>query len=463
MKQCILAPIILLSLALRQVWCHGDHGDAEPLFQWTTIDYNWKTKAEREQAIAKGRYIPLQNAINGIRVYDNKIFVTVPRFGDGIPSTLNTLVNARRRFLSSSTVLKPYPSWEMQQEGNCSAFQKVQNIEIDPKRGIMFVIDTGGKRYGCPAKLVIYDVNKDVEIHRHMFPDDVVSRGTNYLNDLVMDYVDGQVGYLYITNTRDYTIVVYDVLNDNSYSFSHPSMNPEPGKTDVKVLNNIIQVNNGVNGIAISSNFEYVYYSPIAGTGLYQIPTQVLRNSSSDFAAHVRKVGDKPSQGDGMIMSTKNSLYFSVLSKNAVAMWEIHKDVQKYGSEGAVMMDTLTYEANDPSMEWVDSLALDQSGYLWFTTSRLQLYFNNKLSNDTINFRIWRAFVHEPSYAYFDINGTSGSMHNHHHHNHDTDHDHHDHHGHDHYSYPGGAASTYISSILLLSTLLLNSYMCKYV
>jgi sugar lactone lactonase YvrE len=190
-------------------------------------------------------------------------------------------------------------------------------------------------------------------------------------------------------------------------------MMPEPNKTNVKVLNDIVHVTSGVNGIAISANFEYVYYSPIAGTGLYQIPTKVLRDSNSNFTAHVRKVGDKPSQGDGMIMSTKNSLYFSVLAKNAVAMWELHRDITKYGSESAVMMDTLTYEANDPTMEWVDSLALDSFGYLWFTTSRLQLYLNKQLTNDSINFRIWRAFVHEPSYAYFDNRSLSRHKHEH--------------------------------------------------
>lgn len=412
--------LLLVICTSSDVAAHGDHGDAEPLFQWSTIDYNWRSKAEKDNAIRTGKYVPLNNAINGIRVFDNKLFVTVPRFGGGVPSTLNTLINANpsKTFLSSRTVLKPYPSWSMQQEGNCSAFQKVQNIEIDPKRGIMYVIDTGGKTYGCQAKLVIYDLKRDIEIHRHVFPNDVVSKGTNYLNDLVMDYVNGKVEYLYITNTRDYTIVVYDIKNDKSYSFRDASMKPEPGKTDVKVLDDVIQVTNGVNGIAISANFDYVYYSPIAGTGLYQIPTKVLRNSSSDFASHVRKVGDKPSQGDGMIMSTKNSLYFSVLSKNAVAMWELHKDVEKYGSEDKVMMDTLTYEANDPSMEWVDSLALDSFGYLWFTTSRLQLYFNKKLRNDSINFRIWRAFVHEPSYAYFDSSKGTRSGHSRHGHRH---------------------------------------------
>jgi sugar lactone lactonase YvrE len=417
MNSKLTLALALLGLIFEIVFGHGDHGDAESLFQWTTIDYNWPTRAARDTAISTRKYVPLNNAINGIRVYDNKIFVTVPRFGDGVPSTLNTLINAhpQKRFLTSRTVLQPYPRWDMQKEGNCTAFQKVQNIEIDPKQGIMYVIDTGGRMFGCPAKLVIYDVKRDIELHRHVFPDEVVSRDTNYLNDLVMDYVHGKVEYLYITNTREFTIVVYDIKADKSYAFKDASMRPEPDKTDVKVLNDVVHVTNGVNGIAISANFDYVYYSPIAGTALYQIPTKILRNASSDFSAHVRKVGDKPSQGDGMIMSTKNSLYFSVLAKNAVAMWELHRDIEKYGSEGKVMMDTLTYEANDPTMEWVDSLALDSFGYLWFTTSRLQLYLNKQLTNDSINFRIWRAFVHEPSYAYFDSRTRSESNHIHSH------------------------------------------------
>lgn len=383
---------------------HGDHGDAEALFRWKTIDYDWPSRDARERALAEESFIPLNNAINGIRVYNDRIFVTVPRLRPGIPSNLNTLVTASKskRFLTSRTVLRPYPSWEMQKPGNCTAFQKVQNIEIDPKKGILYVIDTGGVKNECPAKLVIYDTNSDREIHRHIFEETVVPRGSNYLNDLVMDYVGGDdVKYLYITNQGDYSIVVYDIQNDNSYSFSHPSMRPEANKTDIKISDNVISVNNGVNGIAISVNFEYVYYSPIAGTGLYQIPTKVLRNSSADFDKFVRKVGDKPSQGDGMIMSIKNSLYFSALAQKAIVMWEIGKDVQRYGSEGKVKMRSITYETEDPRMEWVDSLALDSFGYLWFTTSSLQRHFSNKLRNDTINFMIWRAFVHEPSYAYF--------------------------------------------------------------
>ena len=397
--------VILQSIFIsRLVLGHGDHGDAEALFGWKTIEYDWPSREAKVNALDDGSFIPLNNAINGIRIYNYRIFVTVPRLRPGIPSNLNTVVNARntKPFLSSRTVLKPYPNWDMQKEGNCTAFQKVQNIEIDPKRGILYVIDTGGVKDECPAKLVIYDTNTDKEIHRHIFSETVVPKGSNYLNDLVMDYAGGEdVKYLYITNQGDYTIVVYDIDNDNSYSFSHPSMQPEENKTDIKISNNVIHVNNGVNGIAISAHFDYVYYSPIAGTGLYQIPTKVLRNSSAIFGDFVRKVGDKPSQGDGMIMSIKNSLYFSVLAQKAIVMWEIEKDIARYGSEGKVKMRTITYETEDPRMEWVDSLALDSLGYLWFTTSSFQRHFDNRLRNDTINFMIWRAFVHEPSYAYF--------------------------------------------------------------
>ena len=403
LEGAILSAVKIITLS-NLVLGHGDHGDAETLFRWKTIEYDWPSRAAKQTALTDGSFIPLNNAINGIHVYNDRIFVTVPRLRSGIPSNLNTIVKAARskRFLSSKTVLRPYPSWEMQKQGNCTAFQKVQNIEIDPKRGKLFVIDTGGVQNECPAKLVIYDANSDMEIHRHIFSETVVPRGSNYLNDLVMDYVGGDdVKYLYITNQGDYSIVVYDIENDNSYSFSHPSMRPEENKTDIKILDNVVHVSNGVNGIAISVNFDYVYYSPIAGTGLYQIPTKVLRNSTANFDKYVRKVGDKPSQGDGMIMSIKNSLYFSALAQKAIVMWEIEKDILRYGSEGKVKMRSVTYETEDPRMEWVDSLALDSFGYLWFTTSSLQRHFSNRLRNDTVNFMIWRAFVHEPSYAYF--------------------------------------------------------------
>ena len=41
---------------------------------------------------------------------------------------------------------------------------------------------------------------------------DVVGRDSNFLNDIVLDYVDGTVRYAYITDVGGVQIVVFDFL-----------------------------------------------------------------------------------------------------------------------------------------------------------------------------------------------------------------------------------------------------------
>ena len=56
---------------------------------------------------------------------------------------------------------RPYPSWEMQTVGKCSAFQFIQSMEIDPE-GRMWMADNGyvgnTKNPLCPPKLYVVDL-----------------------------------------------------------------------------------------------------------------------------------------------------------------------------------------------------------------------------------------------------------------------------------------------------------------
>ena len=42
---------------------------------------------------------------------------------------------------------------------------------------------------------------------------DVVGRGSNFLNDIVLDYVNGAVRYAYVTDVGGVQIVVFDFLS----------------------------------------------------------------------------------------------------------------------------------------------------------------------------------------------------------------------------------------------------------
>ncbi|KAK3588032.1 hypothetical protein CHS0354_012078 [Potamilus streckersoni] len=400
--------------------CHSheghDHGNvtAEVLYEWLEVDYTWPNEMTRHKAIDERTFIPANNAIYGIRLFKNKSFVTTPRLKEGVPSTLNFLVQvaSTTSVTGYDILLRPYPSWEMQKLGDCNALQLVQNVEIDPLQGYMYIVDIGhtfrnsNSGVKCPAKIIIYDIVNDKEVHRHIFPENVVRKDNNYLNDLVLDYVNGKASFLYITDTLDLKLVVYDIGRDSSYFFHHmESMAPVMQYSNVTIAHEVVRVITGINGIAISPNFTHVYYSAVAGISVYQIPTSVLRNSKGGvkFGDAVRQVGSKPSQGEGMIISKTGNMYFSALSENAIYKWDFSNDSITYGSEGNVKMDSVTLVISNEYMQWVDSLALDDTGYLWFTSSRFQRFFNPYYGHAYMesSYTVWRAFVFDKSYNDF--------------------------------------------------------------
>lgn len=200
------------------------------------------------------------------QLYRADVYLTVPRWRSGVPSTLNRLVTR-----DGKHVLQAYPSWEMQEVGDCSALQYVQSMEIDPNTGYMWIIDNGRTNTMestpqnlCPPKLIIWDIEKNREVHRFIFPPDVASHTSCFLNDIVLDYVDGRVAFAYITDTNDAKLYVYDHDRNDAYFFQHPSMRPEsPDGTPI-------------DGIAMSPTFDYLFYCPISSHGLFQVTTTVV-------------------------------------------------------------------------------------------------------------------------------------------------------------------------------------------
>ena len=87
-------------------------GDVEVVHSWVTVDFTWESEEDREEAIANGTYI-VENCIasgmkvmfyvkcingkpavyvsvisfNLLKIYNDEIYLTVPRFLAGVPST----------------------------------------------------------------------------------------------------------------------------------------------------------------------------------------------------------------------------------------------------------------------------------------------------------------------------------------------------------------------------------------
>lgn len=209
--------------------------------QWNTggIDYLWDATHVKDDYVASKQFQVNNNAIAGVKIAPTKaVFVTVPRWFPGVPSTLNTIALSSLDTPSDSDIwdpdtnpaLVPWPSWNANAVGgDCAGLQYVQSMEIDAA-GLMWVIDVGrinifdaaGSINHCPPKLLIIDTKDGSFVDTpYVFPDDIASHKTNFLNDIVLDNAR-QIAYI-TDSSGSGGIVVYDRVNRRSQRFENPA------------------------------------------------------------------------------------------------------------------------------------------------------------------------------------------------------------------------------------------------
>lgn len=170
--------------------------------QWKYVNFTWPSDEIYTKAISNGEYIPENIVIGGIKYFDNNYYITLPRMRNGVPITLSRISTINS--LTYSPPLEPYPNWEQNRIGDCTALQNVQNVEIDSK-GLLWIIDGGRIETlnqkplaKCPPKLIVHDLRLNKTITTYQFPEDVASFNGSFLYDIVVD--DSNDGYAYITD-----------------------------------------------------------------------------------------------------------------------------------------------------------------------------------------------------------------------------------------------------------------------
>ncbi|XP_033186547.2 dopaminechrome tautomerase [Bombus vancouverensis nearcticus] len=388
-----------LLLLVTMTTCHEPF---QVVFQWNTIDVIWPSEEKQNYATEHGDYIPANNFIAGIKFWKGKMYLTVPRWKSGVPVTLGvtsaTVVNG-----NTAPKLEAFPNWDMQEVGDCNAFQLVQSMEIDPK-GRMWVLDSGKMsplsvevKITCPPRLVILDLENNGEILRiYEFPPQVARHGTAHLNDIVLDHEDGGMAYITDSDREDPGIIVYSLSNNTSWKVRHDSMKAKPEAVRFMVSKNLINMPISVDGIALSPasvEDRQVYYSPLSSFHLYSIPTSVLKSNLSNVDEHVKELGKKISQTDGMMMSAKGALYFGLLADDAVAMW----DTKQSFTTGQRVISR-----DHERMQWPDTFAFDENGNFYCVTNSLQNILTNRVNTSVPNYRVVRAKTAVKSYQYLE-------------------------------------------------------------
>ncbi|HBP21386.1 MAG TPA: hypothetical protein DEA08_26815, partial [Planctomycetes bacterium] len=208
---------------------------------------------------------------------DGRVFFTYhPEAGPDTP--------ARVAELSPDGSVRPFPNeaWQRPREG--PHFVTPLGVRIDARQRL-WVLDHGDYGDETPA-LYAFDLKTRALVHRFDFPSEVAGWGS-MLNDLV---VDAERGWVYMAEPGPYTfdpaLIVYSigrrrawrVLEDTDPVSALDQHLVVQGRF-MKVYGLPLQI--AIDTIALSPDGETLYFGPLSGDQLYQLPTARLRALSS--------------------------------------------------------------------------------------------------------------------------------------------------------------------------------------
>lgn len=369
-------------------------GRYQIVYHWNRLDWNFPDAKMKQQFEANQYWKKAMPA--GVKV-DQKgnYYVSVPRWAQGIPATMNRIV-----IKNGKPLLEAFPSWEWNQAGNPKFLQSVLGYEID-ERNRMWLLDQGKIAYSPSPegsqKLVIWDLNSNKLIDSIPIPNEIASYRTSFLNDLV---VDNKHGFVYITdsgNGEGWTgrvaggIIVYNMKTKTFRRVldRHDSTQDFPGFVFSIMGKPVFKdrpLKLGADGIALSADRSTLYYCPVTGRNLYAIDTALLRNFNTPLDKindAVQAIGSKGTNTDGMHADNKGNVFYTMLEGQGVGIYSPESNQFR------------RFVADD-RMLWVDGVAFDQKGYIIFNNNRLHEMFapEDEINWDyPYNMVIWKAFV----------------------------------------------------------------------
>lgn len=59
------------------------------IYSWNLVDFDFPNESIRDRLISSGHYIPENNMPLGLQSWNDKFFITIPRWKNGVVSNLN--------------------------------------------------------------------------------------------------------------------------------------------------------------------------------------------------------------------------------------------------------------------------------------------------------------------------------------------------------------------------------------
>ncbi|XP_068081133.1 dopaminechrome tautomerase-like [Anabrus simplex] len=366
--------------------------------QWSQLDFNYPSNDTRDSAIESGNFIPENVIPFGIDVWEDRIFVTLPKLREGIPATLASVSRLSDSF---SPMLDPYPNWDFYNDRpGCLSMISVFRVATDPC-GRLWVLDSGKVNVAfnitevCPPQLFIFDLYDDRLLRRYVFPEKQ-ALVDNFFNNIVVDYQgDCQDVYAYMADTERYNLLVYSYKNRTSWRISHGSFYPDPMKFNYQLDDLKWYWNYGLSGLALGpmlkAHERMLYYHATTSYKEFVVPTSVLKNpaainESNDKFVLLGERGYSRSHAGGSAISRSGVLFYALPEHHVAACWDTNNTEFSSLQQGVIGVEKRKLAfPNDVKVDH------EKNQSVWILSNNLHMYLFGKINPQAANYIILRA------------------------------------------------------------------------
>lgn len=241
----------------------------------------------------------------------DEAILALPRYKPGVPVTL-AKVSLKQRGCEADLI--PFPSWEMQEEGNCKSLQSVVDVFVDANE-ILWVLDVGVVNTlatpvrRCPPKILGFSLKTGSVIKTVSFSGLVAP--ASRLQYLAVEYDQNGQPFAYVTDAATRCILVFDILADKGIRFVLPKeLLEDVAKRDVLYAATVTK----------GCGNTFLLFTYLSSGHLYALRTDYLRAGSAE--GRIVDVGEKP--GKIVVLGTDlgAALFFRYEGQSEIYRWD---------------------------------------------------------------------------------------------------------------------------------------------
>ncbi|XP_060523184.1 uncharacterized protein LOC132700082 [Cylas formicarius] len=373
------------------------------LYEWSQVEYDYPSESARQRDIDSGNFKEGNPVPFDVDVFHRKndkvVFVTTPKWTDGVPAVLGTVTKKKRK---GNPVIRPYPSWDWHKQVEIckDKIVSVWRVFVD-ECDRLWVADSGKAENEqiCQPQILIFDTNTDRLLHRHEIPEKIHYNISMY-GTIVPEVIDhaNRCGntFAYIADTDASSLVVYDLRSDRSWKIVDRTFLPIAEYTTLNIAGQTFPLSDGLIGLALTPHGmgkRKLFYHALSSDAENWVYTDHLHNETlftEPFGTpnlfHTFP-NDRKTPSAAEAIDGNGNLYFALLSASELVRWNVKQDEQNYRRKYFK-----TVEISNRTLPFISGIkvAKNEKGdeMLWVVSNSLQKAMTNNLTINVTNFRI---------------------------------------------------------------------------